>query len=137
MAKENEGTGKSGTFRKVAALGALAVAGYYFYAGKNAEKNRKNAAQWAKSFKKEVMKQLENAKEINRETVGQAVDRAVGVYESLRAVDTSELVKAAGELKDHWNEFAEEFAHEGKRSIRTIRRGFERAMADVGKDKDR
>src|SRR3989344_4129050 len=126
--REHEaGTSKGGKLRAAVALGALAAAGYYFYASKNAKKHREDTVQWARGFKKEVMKQLEVANEINRETIGEAVDRAVGAYENLKAVDTSELVKAARELKDHWKEFAAEFADEGMRSVRTVRRGLKRA----------
>jgi len=124
-------TSKGGKLRAAVALGALAAAGYYFYASKNAKKHRNDVAEWARSFKKEVIKQLENAKEINQETIGEAVDRAVGAYQSLKAVDTSELLKAARELKDHWKEFAEDFAEEGKRSVRTVRRGLKRATKDL------
>ena len=122
---------KGGKLRVVGAVGGWAAAGYYFYASKNANKHRNDVAEWARSFKEEVIKQLENAKEINQETIGEAVDRAVGAYQSLKAVDTSELLKAARELKDHWEEFAEDFAEEGKRSVRTVRRGFKRATRDL------
>ena len=95
------------------AAGALAAgaaaAGYYFYASDNAKAHRRDAALWARSFKKEVMRQMEDVKEFDRATIMAAVDRAVGVYEQLRAVDAAQLIRAAKELKDHWQELAGEY----------------------------
>lgn len=119
---------KSHKLRTIAALGALAAVGYYFYASKHAKQNRAKVAGWAKDFKEEVVVQLQHAKEINRETIGDAVDRALDLYKGLKNIDTSELLRAGEELKDHWKEFAVEVAKESTRSVRVLHRGMQRAM---------
>ena len=103
-----------------AALGA-AAAGYYFYGSKDAEKHRKQVASWSTSFKKQVMRELEHTKKFDRATITAAIDRALAVYEGLRAVDTAALWKAAQELKEHWQDVAKEFAddHSRRRSLPT------------------
>lgn len=94
-------------------LGAIAAgaaaAGYYFYGHKDAKEHRKQAAVWSRSFKKEVARQLQRAEYIDRESVAAAVDKAVGIYERLRAIDSAELMRAARELKSHWQQISDEF----------------------------
>jgi hypothetical protein len=108
----------------VVALGALAAgaaaAGYYFYASENAEENRKKAASWANSFKKEVAKQLEKGQVIDRETIAAAVDKAVGIYGRLRAIDAADLMYAARELKTHWQQFSDELIAQRKRKTAPV-----------------
>ena len=114
-------------------LGALAAgaaaAGYYFYGHKDAEKHRREAAAWSRSFKKEVMRQMESAKAVNKDTVAAAVDKAVGIYERLRAIDTAELLHAARELKTHWQHLAEDFQLESKHARTSVSRSVKKAAA--------
>jgi len=123
---EHDGDESSSNMRVGAAIaaGALAAgaaaAGYYFYASKDADKHRKNAAKWAGSLKREVMRQMDHVKTLDRESVAAAVDRAVAVYERLRAIDTAELLRAAKELKSHWQNVSEEY-QEAKKSASALR----------------
>ena len=125
--REHEaGTSKGGKLRAAVALGALAAAGYYFYASKNAKQHRKQAARWSEQFKKEVIKQIDSAKATNQTAVASAIDKAAEMFESLRAVDRSELLDAARELKAHWRELSQDIAKEGARSIRSVKKSFKR-----------
>jgi len=119
------------------ALGALAagaVATYYFYASKNAKQHRKQAARWSLQFKKEVIKQIDSAKATNQTAVASAIDKAAEMFENLRAVDKSELLVAARELKAHWRDLAQDIAKEGTRSIRSVKKSLKHA---AGSDKKR
>ena len=119
------------------ALGALAggvVATYYFYASKNAKQHRKQATRWSLQFKKEVIKQIESAKATNQTAVASAIDKAAEIFENLRAVDRSELLDAARELKAHWRELSQDIAKEGARSIRSVKKSLKRV---AGSDKKR
>jgi len=110
MAKgKNTGAAKTGL-----GLGALAVtaagvaAGYYFYASKDAKKNRRIAAKWAVDMKDEVVEQAKKAKNINKAQLVKIIDNAAGAYETVRSVDRRDLANAARELKMNWREIADE-----------------------------
>ena len=59
----------------LAAGATAAAAGYYFFASKNAEKNRKIAAKWASDLKSDVMKESKKLQNIDRATVIKIVDK--------------------------------------------------------------
>ena len=136
--KNSNDTKKSGGKGSILALGTLAAgaaAGYYFYGHKDAEEHRKTAAKWSRSFKAEVERQMQNAKIMDREVVADAVDKAVGVYERLRAVDSAELLRAARELKEHWKTLSAELGKKGKQEVSVAKRSLTSAMARASRRK--
>lgn len=93
----------------VAATAAGVAAGYYFYASKNAQKNRRIAAKWAKDLKDDVMKKAKQAGgKVDRKKLLSIVDTAVRTYENVRDIDKKDVQRAARELKDNWRTIAEE-----------------------------
>jgi hypothetical protein len=91
---------KKGIGAGIVAAGA-AAAGYYFYASKNAAKNRRIAAKWATDLKKDVIRETKRLKKIDNPAVTAIVDRVSHAYENVRGLDRNDLKKAASELKDN------------------------------------
>lgn len=110
-----------GTGKKVGtgiALGALAAAaGYYFYASKDAPKNRRIAARWANEMKSEVMKKAQNVRKMDKKNVIAAVDNVTKAYRSAKNVDSKELARAASELKKNWREIMNELSGPAKKVV--------------------
>ena len=99
---------------KMLVAAATAAAGYYFYASKNAEKNRKVAAKWAGNFKKDVLKQAKELKNLNRASFSRVVDGAAKAYEGVKNLDRKDLAKAGVELKQNWEKISEEIGKTSK-----------------------
>lgn len=93
----------------LAAAGAAAAAGYYFYASENAPKNRKIAAKWAADMKRDVVKEAQKLKRIDKAAVMKLVNQAQAAYaKNGPKIDKEALLKAASELKKHWDEIRDE-----------------------------
>jgi hypothetical protein len=92
----------------VAAAGAAALAGYYFYGDKHAKKHRQSASKWAKGMKSDVVKQAKKVQKLDRAAMAAIVDRAAAAYEGARSVDMTEVRRAAAELKQNWQEIQRE-----------------------------
>lgn len=91
------------------ALAAAAVAaGYYFYASKNAPEHRRVAARWAGGLKQEALREVKRLKKLDRAQVMKAIDAAASAYETARSVDRKDVMRAAKELKNNWQEVVSE-----------------------------
>lgn len=119
MAKNSKKGNKKGVTAVGLALAAAgAAAGYYFYASENAAKNRKIAAKWATDMKRDVIAQAKKLKNIDRKQLTKIVDQAAGVYASAKSIDKDALRKAARELKDNWQDLAQNIAPARSKSTR-------------------
>ncbi len=109
--------GKSGKVGKVGAgviaAAALAAAGYYFYASKDAKKNRQVAAKWAREFKKDVIKRAKALKNVDRAAMAAIVEQSARAYKGIRGLDRGEVERAAKELKNNWQKIAKELKKGG------------------------
>jgi len=101
-------TGKGRLTKGVLAAAALAAAGYYFYASKNAKKNRQVAAKWAVDMKRDVVKRARALKNVDRAAVAAIVEQSARAYKGMRGLDRSEVERAAKELKKNWQKIAAE-----------------------------
>lgn len=91
------------------AAGAAAVAaGYYFYAHKNARKNRDAATKWATDFKEDVLRQAKQVKNIDKAALVGIIDGVSSAYEGIRNLDRKDLKRASDELKDNWEKLRQE-----------------------------
>lgn len=99
-----------GALAGLAALAALAGAGYYFYASKDAVKHRKQLASWMVSFKKDVIRELRKLPKVDADSVGMVVDTVAKGYQSMRSVDLGAMTLAVAELKQNWEKLAAEVA---------------------------
>lgn len=100
------------------ALAAAAVAaGYFFYASKNAPKHRRVAARWASGLKEETLREVKRLKKVDRVQVMKAIDAATAVYETARTVDRKDVMRAAKELKNNWQDVVSEAVGGATRSV--------------------
>jgi len=86
----------------LAAVGAAAALGYYFYGSDKAHRHRKIAAKWATDMKKEVVREVKTLKENNPEAFAMIVDRVSREYRDIAGIDETELKRATRELKMNW-----------------------------------
>ncbi|MCR4333533.1 MAG: hypothetical protein NUV60_00710 [Patescibacteria group bacterium] len=110
----------------LAAAGAVAAAGYYFYGSKGAKKHRKIVMKWANDMKKEVVKEAKHLEKINPKAFSTIVDRVAETYQDVRSADVDEVKRAAKELKANWDKIQKETKH-------TIRKHVSRAKKTIGK----
>ena len=93
---------------------AGAAAGYYFYASKGAQKNRRVALKWTKDLKDDVLRQAKKVQDIDRSDILNIIDGATKMYESVRGLDRNDLARAADELKNNWERLQEELVTNGR-----------------------
>lgn len=107
---------------------AAAAAGVYMLTGKNA-KNRKKLAKWVGDMQNDVVKELNKAGKVTKQTYNKVVDTAVKNYKGLKNVSTEELALAAAELKSSWELISAEVANAGK----TVRKVVPKAARSIAK----
>lgn len=95
-----------------AATAAGLAAGYYFYASKDAKKNRKVALAWGKGLKDQVLEQAGKMKDLDRTKIFKAIDTVAGGYERAREIDVRQVRSAVQELRKNWKEIAGELGRE-------------------------
>ena len=84
------------------AAAAASAAGYYFYASKDAAKNRKKVSKWATDMKSDVMAKAKKMKKFDQRVYKTIVDESMKAYKSVKSVDPKDLALAAAELKSNW-----------------------------------
>jgi uncharacterized protein HemX len=133
MAKKvsTSGSSKAGLgLAALAAAGAAAAAGYYFYASENAPKNRKIAAKWAGDMKRDVVKEAKKLQKIDKAAVMKIVNQAQAAYaKNGPKIDKEALLKAASELKKHWDEIRDEAAP----VVKSAKKAVKKAVKKVAK----
>lgn len=88
-----------------AGLGAFVagVAGAYFlYGAKEGAKRRKKIKSWTLKMKGDVMKRLEDMKEVNEEIYNKVVDEVGSKYEKVKSIDPEEVANLVIEMKRYW-----------------------------------
>jgi hypothetical protein len=137
MAKKSTGAVTAEVGAGVAAAAAAAAAGYYFYASKDAKKHRKIAAKWADGMRKDVVREAKKLQSVDAKTVARVIDTAARGYAGVRAVDPSEVRRAAKELKANWEmirrEAGKEAKHARKAAKKTAKKAVSRAKKTVKK----
>lgn len=113
----------------IVAAGAVAAAGYYFYASKSAKKHRKIAAKWAHDLKKKVVQEAKQLDKVDPKKVEKVIDGVVSTYRGLRSVNKADLKRAATELKSNWKLVAEEAKKTARKSASHAKVAGKRALA--------
>ena len=124
-------TGKGRLTKGVLAAAALAAAGYYFYASKNAKKNRLVAAKWAVDMKRDVVKRARALKNVDRAAVAAIVEQSARAYKGIRGLDRGEVERAAKELKKNWQKIAAELKKGGAKVKSTAKHVTKRGKATL------
>ncbi len=92
----------------LAAGAAAAAASYYFYFSKDAKKHRATAARWAGDLKKSAEREIGELKKIDKASVLAAIDKAAKMYQQTKSASKEDVLRAAKELKQHWQELTSE-----------------------------
>lgn len=92
----------------VAGLAAAAIAGGYFFYGKDGAKHRKKIKAWSIKAKGEILEKIEKAKEISETVFHEAVDTAVAKYGKMKNITPEELEVFSKNLKKHWKDIKKE-----------------------------
>lgn len=130
MTKKKSG---SGLGVLAAAAAGAAAAGYYFYASKDAGKNRKIAAKWAVDLKTEVVKQAKKVKDIDQKQLGLIVATAAQKFENIKNIERRDVATAAKELKANWKEVIGEFKKTNIIAKKTVAKATSKAQKTVAK----
>ena len=80
---------------------ATAVAAALLAGKKNAPR-RKKITTWATGVKQEVVKELKQAKQFNKQAYLKAVSKVTGRYKKFKNIDAKQLATLAASLKKHW-----------------------------------
>jgi len=89
-------------------MAAIAAAGAYFLYGKQGAKKREMIAGWVLKMKGEVLENMENLKEIDRETYHGLVDETAARYGRVKRVSADELKHMTEELKGAWTHISKQ-----------------------------
>lgn len=85
-------------------LATAALAGYYFYASKDAKKHRKAVSKWMGNLKEDVMVEAKRLKVATPEAFAIVVDSIASTYAKAKDVNASELSELIAELKGNWDD---------------------------------
>ena len=99
-----------------AGAAGAAAAGYYFYASKDAQRNRRIVAQWATDFKEDVVRQVREMEHIDRQAIIGIIDGVSRAYGKMRGMNRADLREAAEELKKNWQRLSTELERGKSRS---------------------
>ena len=115
----------------LAATAAGVAAGYYFYASKDAKKNRKIVAKWAVDLKNDVVREAKKAHSIDRKDILAIVDTSARAYKRVRDLNGKDVARAVGELKDNWQEIAKELKKGGASAMNAAKRAGKSGKAEI------
>jgi hypothetical protein len=100
-----------GKIMKAAGAGlavAMAAAAGVFYLYKKNPRARRNIKLWGLRLKHEVIEDLAQLREVNRETYHQVLDKVARRFEGLKEVNQKELSGLVVDLKEAWGHFNKE-----------------------------
>ena len=84
------------------ALAAGAAGAYFLYGTKEGAKRRKRMKSWMVRMKGDVMKKLENLKEVNEEIYNRVIDEVGEQYKKVKSIDPQEVAGLVDDMKRYW-----------------------------------
>lgn len=105
----------------VAAVAAAIAGGYYFY-GKNGAKHRKALKSWAVKARGEVMEKMEAMKEVSQKNYEAIVTEVLSRYKAMKNIEPAELQKLSQELRGHWHAIHQTLTKAAKGSVKKAKR---------------
>lgn len=112
----------------LAAAGAVAAAGYYFYGSTHAKKHRGVAVKWAADMKKEVMHEVKLLQKVSPKEFAKIVDTVASTYRGVRSINAADLKRAATELKSNWDMVERETQKTARTSVSRVKAVRKRAL---------
>jgi len=118
-----------------AGLAALAAAGagYYFYAAKDAAKNRKKAAAWAKKMKADVIRAAKKVEKLDEQAMHTIIANTEAAYRAMRNLKPEEVAQAAAELRAHWEKVKAEATRGAKNGAKMAKSSAKKIVKAVKK----
>ena len=101
MTKTSTGT-KVAIGAGVAAIAALAAAGYFLYGSKDGAKNRKKVRGWMLKAKGEVLEGVEKMKDVTEDQYSAIIHKVGAKYKAIKSIDPAEVDAMMKELHGHW-----------------------------------
>jgi hypothetical protein len=92
------------------AAGAAAVAAGYYFFGKDGKEHRKEAGNWTKKAKMEMLEKIKQMKDVSKDAYQGALEDVLKKYQELKGVDPKELKKFGQELMAHWEKISKDAA---------------------------
>lgn len=90
------------------ATGAATVAAGYYFFGKNGKEHRKEAGNWTKKAKMEMLEKIKDMKEVSKDAYHEALEEVLEKYKVLDGIDAKELKSFGQELMDHWEKISKD-----------------------------
>jgi gas vesicle protein len=84
------------------ALTAIAAAAAYFLTGKRGLENREKISAWTLKIKGDVLKEMKEMKDVNKDAYYALVDEVALRYKRVERVGAAELERMTKELKGAW-----------------------------------
>ena len=104
--KKNEDKSSSNSYLEWGSRLGAVVAGfagaYFLYGAKEGAKRRKKIKSWTLKMKGDVMKRLEDVKDVNKDVYDKVVDEVGAKYEKIKSIDPEEVANLVIEMKRYW-----------------------------------
>ena len=113
--------GKIAIAATVVAITAAAGA-YFLYGTKEGARQRKRIRGSALRMKGEVLKKIENLKDVNEETYRKIIDAVAKKFKGQKNLNTAEVTALVDELKSHWKNLRRQFESERLGKARRTRK---------------
>jgi hypothetical protein len=97
------------------ATGAATVAAGYYFFGKNGKEHRKQAGNWSKKAKMEMLEKIREMKDVSQDAYKEALDEVLEKYKRLDGIDLKELKSFGQELMAHWEKISKDAAKLGSK----------------------
>ncbi|QQR82578.1 hypothetical protein IPJ70_00475 [Candidatus Campbellbacteria bacterium] len=101
----------------IAALAAAAAGTYFFYASKDAKKNRAVVKAWSVKAKKDVVAELKQASAISEKGYHTTIKEVAERYKKLQKLDPKDVQAFVTELKGHWKNISKELKVATKKPV--------------------
>lgn len=103
----------------IGALAAGAAGAYFLYGTKEGAKRRKKIKSWAVRMKGDVMKKLENLKEVNEEIYNKVIEEVGEQYKKVKSIDPQEVADLVDEMKRYWKHVKKDLQTPAKKKTST------------------
>lgn len=97
------------------ATGAATVAAGYYFFGKSGKEHRKEAGNWAKKAKVEMLEKIKQMKDVSKDAYQGALEDVLAKYQEIKGIDPKELKKFGQELMAHWDKISKDAAKLGSK----------------------
>jgi hypothetical protein len=103
--KTQKGTSLGSKLAVGAGVAAAGAAAYMLF-GPKGKKHRKDVKDWAVKMEGEIVKKIDNVKEMSMPVYEDIIDQVKEKYEKIKTIDREELEAVIKDLNKHWRKIA-------------------------------